>query len=674
MADFKIEFYSELSEGDLAGSDTEGVIQNIISNNEGRNPHEIIDVLISENLIKQMDYRSVPHKIVRMVFAITNMGNYYIFIVKRDSDLDRGYCVFNAGDGTAVKSKNIAEHIAFKIKEVKQRGYFYAMPLEFRQSAQNVQSSSKVIPKIPIPKPPASKQKGQRKIVSYHPPTRHLPKPLSDKSEKKKAPKTRSRKKEDVIPWGDLDNVDDSKFPKILPKGERLSSLKEKSERKEENSSSANRTQKREEQWAHFYELLVAFKTEKGHCNVPVAYHPPLAAWVYRQRHKKQSLTPEQIEKLDGLGFEWANRSDETKSLIINKNIKDFFRKSRREKWQIKFEQLKAHYEQNGHSDLRPDDDPSLFNWARKQRLDKDLLSIEQIEALNSLHFDWRLIRQRMQLPDYKQPIADETPNISEQDWERNFERLKFFYENFNPETLKRRDIALAQWAAWLRQCRRKQELNEEQIKQLDEIEFRWVVEKKNKRQVKNWDKYYQLLQTYYQEHHTSEMPNEYDNAKLLVWIAKQRALFNRDELTTEQIEKLNAIGFTWVPKHEKWEERFEKLAEFYIQNGHCNIPKNHKLHKWVEHLLKKPQLISLERQKRLQAMGFTWPYKPNPEIDRQLDAFENFFKEHGHCNITIQNDPKLYAWLVGQRSRYKSGRLQPYVVERLRKLGIELE
>ena len=58
-------------------------------------------------------------------------------------------------------------------------------------------------------------------------------------------------------------------------------------------------------QWTAQFNKLAAFKTDKGHLNLPPDHE--LYAWPYIQRTamKKHNLSDERIGLLDGLGFEW---------------------------------------------------------------------------------------------------------------------------------------------------------------------------------------------------------------------------------------------------------------------------------------------------------------------------------------------------------------------------------
>lgn len=60
--------------------------------------------------------------------------------------------------------------------------------------------------------------------------------------------------------------------------------------------------------WDEWYGLLQRFHKREGHCRVPArsqAFGLNLGTWVNNQRSKKEDLTPDQIRRLDSLGFSW---------------------------------------------------------------------------------------------------------------------------------------------------------------------------------------------------------------------------------------------------------------------------------------------------------------------------------------------------------------------------------
>ena len=91
--------------------------------------------------------------------------------------------------------------------------------------------------------------------------------------------------------------------------------------------------------------------------------------------------------------------------------------------------------------------------------------------------------------------------------------------------------------------------------------------------------------------------------------------------LSQERIDKLESIGFQWrVAKPAVgWENRYEQLVQYRMQNGDCNVPQSYPPDKpfgrWVmkqrcQHSLKlrgeKSQLTD-EREKKLNDIGFSW-------------------------------------------------------------------
>ncbi|GFH61995.1 hypothetical protein CTEN210_18471 [Chaetoceros tenuissimus] len=94
-------------------------------------------------------------------------------------------------------------------------------------------------------------------------------------------------------------------------------------------------------------------------------------------------MTEERIEKLESIGFEWALRS----------------------KWNDRFEKLKEFKTQQGHCNVPREHEPikSLGNWVHQQRTEyklmlegaKSQMTEERVEKLESLGFEWRILKKR---------------------------------------------------------------------------------------------------------------------------------------------------------------------------------------------------------------------------------------------------------------------------------------
>ena len=62
--------------------------------------------------------------------------------------------------------------------------------------------------------------------------------------------------------------------------------------------------------WEFQFEKLQSFKLMNGHCNVPTNFQhdSQLASWVKTQRKVSWSLSKDQIDRLNSIGFTWKIR------------------------------------------------------------------------------------------------------------------------------------------------------------------------------------------------------------------------------------------------------------------------------------------------------------------------------------------------------------------------------
>ncbi len=88
----------------------------------------------------------------------------------------------------------------------------------------------------------------------------------------------------------------------------------------------------------------------------------------------------------------------------------------------------------------------------------------------------------------------------------------------------------------------------------------------------------------------------------------------NKDTLTPERLERLDALGFVWDPHTEQWEEGFSKLQQFKEREGHCRVPQGHKEGDFGSWKLgwnseTNKDKLTPERLERLDALGFVWDH-----------------------------------------------------------------
>jgi hypothetical protein len=113
---------------------------------------------------------------------------------------------------------------------------------------------------------------------------------------------------------------------------------------------------------------------------------------------------------------------------------------------------------------------------------------------------------------------------------------------------------------------------------------------------------------------------------KLGQWVATQRYL--KDDLSVERKKRLDAIGFVWNWRDDRWEQGFAALLKFKRREGHCRVPiryqeENFKLGYWVSTQRRKRTELPALRKRRLNKIGFVWRedqgYRRAMEIKRAL-------------------------------------------------------
>ena len=99
-------------------------------------------------------------------------------------------------------------------------------------------------------------------------------------------------------------------------------------------------------------------------------------------------------------------------------------------------------------------------------------------------------------------------------------------------------------------------------------------------------------------------------NFKLGQWVSVQR--YRKDFLPVERKRLLDAIGFVWDWRDQRWEQNFVALLKFKRREGHCCVSTYHrngdlKLGWWVATQRRNKKEMSAERKARLNKIGFVW-------------------------------------------------------------------
>jgi fermentation-respiration switch protein FrsA (DUF1100 family) len=152
----------------------------------------------------------------------------------------------------------------------------------------------------------------------------------------------------------------------------------------------------------------------------------------------------------------------------------------------------------------------------------------------------------------------------------------------------------------------RKAQLSPDQLKRLNSLDFSWdsIAEQ--------WERAFAALENFQKRegHCRVTARHKEDGLKLGSWVGAQRT--KKRQLTLDQINRLNALGFSWDPFAEQWDLTFAALQKFHEREGHCRVPAGHKedglnLGGWVSWQRWSKKGIKSDRLKRLNSLGFVW-------------------------------------------------------------------
>ncbi len=387
--------------------------------------------------------------------------------------------------------------------------------------------------------------------------------------------------------------------------------------------------------WDEWYGLLQRFNKREGHCRVPArtqAFGLNLGTWVNNQRTKKEDLTPDQIRRLDSLGFSW-----------------DPFA----EQWEEGFAAFRKYHQREGHCRVpqrHQEFGLNLGAWLGNQRRGKEGLTTDQIRRLDSLGFIW-------------DPIVEQ--------WEEGFAALQKFHQREGhclvPRGNQEFGLNLGGWVNNLRS--RKDILTPDQIRRLNSLGFIWnpIVEQ--------WEKGFAALQKFQKREGHCLVPQRHQEfgLNLGTWVGNQR--YNKEGLRPDQIRRLDSLGFIWDPHAEQWEEGFAALQKFYKREGHCRVPARTQafglnLGTWVNNQRSKKEDLTPNQIRRLNSLGFSW-HPLAEQWEEGFAALQKFYKREGHCRVPQRHQEfglKLGSWVGTQRVRKES--LTPDQIKRLDNLG----
>lgn len=281
-----------------------------------------------------------------------------------------------------------------------------------------------------------------------------------------------------------------------------------------------------QESWETGYRELLEYRKRHGNVDVTSRYVTPsgyaLGKWVSNQRllyncTTGRRLSGDRVKKLDEVGFIWGKTDYE---------------------WERYYAAASQYYKKEGNLDVPSkyctEDGLRLGSWIQAKRRGKEMLTPQQIQALEAVGMIWE--------------------SSSDARFEEKYRLARQFYEENGhlnvPVNYTVEGVKLGRWISLLRSVRSdpsasNYRLTAERIARLNSIGMVWMQD--------SWETRYRLAESFYREHGNLRIPQNYvveGNIWLGKWLARQRKNYRsrdgRSTLSEDRVRRLEAIGMSW--------------------------------------------------------------------------------------------------------------------------------
>jgi superfamily II DNA or RNA helicase len=408
------------------------------------------------------------------------------------------------------------------------------------------------------------------------------------------------------------------------------------------------------QQWEEGFAHLVDFVAVHGDARVPgseVFTGFLLGRWARRQRvaHTQGQLDAGRAARLEGLsGWVW----DEIAA-----------------RWEEGFNHLTAHVAEHGTSlvpfSYRTSDGLRLGQWINVQRnaYAAGTLNDERRERLEQV-VDWSW-NSRLQL------------------WEDGYTALCRHIEMNGSAAVPYEGVfegfTLGKWVTTQRRAYSTGKLSKERQERLLRLPG-WLWDVKDEQ----WEGGFAHLFKWVETNGNSALPREYvdpdDGYPVGQWVNNQRAARRRGKLSEERQRKLEALpDWSWDPKSDAWEQKFEVLARYVAKHGDSRVPpgcefEGVRLSSWcvTQRAAGTRGQLSESRRRRLETLpGWVWD-----SFDAQWETAFGLllaFVEREGTSLVPQSHREdgvsLGGWVSQQRGKHVKGVLGAERQRRLEQL-----
>ena len=203
----------------------------------------------------------------------------------------------------------------------------------------------------------------------------------------------------------------------------------------------------------------------------------------------------------------------------------------------------------------------------------------------------------------------------------------------------------------------------------LDALNFTWAYA--DRPISLSWKTHYNKLVKFREEYGDCNVPRNYKDQKLALWVKEQRNANSNNRLYKKRKELLDELGFVWqffkCKPAETWEQYYQKLVNFKKKFRHLRIPDTSKDEKWLglkswtiqQRSKYKVGILSELQISQLNALDFCWnPHRA--QWDKRYKWLLDYYQKHGRTKVdnNDKENSSLRHWIANQ-SRHKA-RLAP--------------
>lgn len=196
-----------------------------------------------------------------------------------------------------------------------------------------------------------------------------------------------------------------------------------------------------------------------------------------------------------------------------------------------------------------------------------------------------------------------------------------------------------------------------------------------------SWETYFGKLKAFKERFGDCRVKTGWDeDPALWNWVSAQRGRRYNGNLSSEQIRRLDELGFIWdwqtVKADEIWMEWYRKLEAYQVKHQHCKVPQRTELGRWVAHQRAdfKRLKLSQDRIDKLNLLKFEWNLKNTYKRIDRLAQLRAFRVEHGHCRVEhdMKTYPGLAVWVRNQCWLFNKGKMPDKRVSELNAEGFD--